>query len=495
MINTLDRSVPSGGRGSAPGVPSLRLTIILTGMAFFMVTLDSLVVVTALPSIHRSLGGNVGTLQWTVNAYNMAFGAGIITAAALGDRLGRRRLYLIGLALFAAASASCALAPDAADLIAARAVQGIGAAIVAPLSLTILTSAFPRERRGTVIGIWGGIAGLGVAAGPLIGGAITQGLDWHWIFWVNVPVGALALVGSRLALTESRGPRSRLDVPALLLVSGAAMALIWGLVQASAYGWGSPAIVGSLAAGVILLGGFLGWEARAPEPMIPAAMFRSASFSAAVGTAFFMTASVFAAAFLTSQFFQFALGDSPLSTGLRILPWTAAPLVVAPLAGAVSDRIGPRPLMATGLAMQAAGLLWIASIAGTARGYGSYVLPFVIAGVGVAMAIPTAPAAALGAAQPEALGQASGISNTMQRFGAVVGIAVVTAVFDARGSLADKAAFTHGYRPALAVAAGFSLLGAIAALAVRRTATARTSPDVRPLLPQPAAIGAAPDAD
>jgi EmrB/QacA subfamily drug resistance transporter len=441
---------------------------LLTGVAFFMVTLDALVVVTALPSIHRSLGGDVASLQWTVNAYNMAFGAGIITAAALGDRIGRRRMYVIGLAVFTAASAGCALAPDAAALITARTLQGLGAAIITPLSLTILTSAFPPERRGAAIGLWGGIAGLGVAAGPLIGGAITQGLSWHWIFWVNVPVGILAMVGSRLALPESRGPRSRLDGPALVLVSGAAVALIWGLVEAAQDGWGSPKILASLAGGVCLLAAFLAWEARADEPMIPLSMFRSTTFSAAVGTSFFMTASVFSAAFLTSQFFQLALGNSPLGTGLRFLPWTATPLVVAPLAGAWSDRIGWRVLMVPGLAMQAAGFAWIASIAGSDAGYGGYVVPFLVAGVGVSMVIPTASAAALSSVRPELLGKASGISNTLQRFGAVFGIAIVTAVFDAKGSLASHAAITNGYRAALAVAAGFSIMGAAAAVAVRK---------------------------
>jgi EmrB/QacA subfamily drug resistance transporter len=471
----------------------LPLTVLLTGVAFFMVTLDSLVVVTALPSIHRSLGGNVTTLQWTVNAYNMAFGAGIITAAALGDRLGRRRMYLVGLALFTAASAACALAPDTGALIGARTVQGLGAAIITPLSLTILTSAFPPERRGAVIGIWGGIAGLGVAAGPLIGGAVTQGLNWHWIFWVNVPVGVAALIGSRLALPESHGPRSPLDVPALVFVAGAAVALIWALVEGTWDGWTSPRIVLSLVVGVGLVVAFLVWEARATEPMIPLSMFRRATFSAAVGTAFFMTASVFSAAFLTSQFFQLALGSSPLDTGLRLLPWTATPLVVAPVAGALSDRIGWRALMVPGLALQAAGLAWIAAIAGTDAGYGQYVVPFVLAGVGVSMAIPTASSAALSAVPPEQLGKASGISNTLQRFGAVFGIALVTAVFDAKGSLASPVTITSGYRPAIAVAAGFSAVGALTALAVRKVRT--TGDTVAPPLPERARTVLAPALD
>jgi EmrB/QacA subfamily drug resistance transporter len=472
-------SAPST-QGGVAAASSLPLTILLTGVAFFMVALDALVVVTALPSIHRSLGGDVTTLQWTVNAYNMAFGAGIITAAALGDRLGRRRMYLIGLALFTIASAACALAPNTAVLISARTLQGIGAAIVTPLSLTILTSAFPPERRGTVIGLWGGIAGLGAAAGPLIGGAVTQGLNWHWIFWVNVPVGVLALIGSRLVLAESHGPRSRLDITALALVSGAAVTLIWGLVEATQDGWGSPKIVASLVGGVLLLAAFLTWEAKADEPMIPLSMFRNATFSAAVGASFFLTASVFCAAFLISQYFQFALGYSPLATGLRFLPWTATTLVVVPVAGALSDKIGWRGLMVSGLALQAASFAWIAAIAGTDAGYFGYFLPLLLAGVGLSMVLPTASAAAMSAVPQDELGKASGISNTLQRFGPVFGVAIVTVVFDANGSLTSHAAITHGFRPALVVAAGFSVIGAITALGVRKVGAARIAASASP---------------
>ena len=287
-------------------------TVLLTAVAYFMVTLDALVVVTALPSIHKSFGGGIATLQWTVSAYTIAFGAGILTAAALGDRLGRRRVYVVGLVLFTAASAACALAPSANILIAFRAIQGIGAAIVMPLSLTILTSAFPIEKRGAVVGIWGGIAGLAVAAGPLIGGGITQGLNWHWIFWVNVPIGVAAAVGAALRLPESHGPRARLDVPALVLVSSGVAVLIWGLVQGGQDGWGTSQNLIGLFVGAAMLAGFVWWEGRATEPMIPLSLFRRISFSSAVTTQFFMAAAIFSAAFLTSQFFQFAV-ETPRS--------------------------------------------------------------------------------------------------------------------------------------------------------------------------------------
>ena len=451
------------------------LTVLLTSVAYFMVALDTLVVVTALPSIHRDLGGNVGALQWTVNAYVLAFGATIITAAAIGDLIGRRRMYVFGLCLFTAASAACALAPDITVLIAFRAIEGVGAGIIMPLGLTLLTSAFPAERRGAVVGIWGGVAGLAVASGPLIGGAVTQGLDWHWIFWVNVPIGVLAIIGSRLRLADSRGPATRLDLPALVLVAAGVGALTWGLVQAGQSGWDSTQTLAALFLGAALILAFLAWERRAAEPMIPPGLFRSASFSAAVATQFLLAAGIYSAAFLTSQYFQFALGDSPLGTGLRFLPWTATPMVIAPIAGAMFDKVGARPLVMPGLLMQAAGFAWIVYLAGRPAGYASYIAPLLVAGVGISMALPGVSAAGLNAVGPESLGKAAGVMNTMQQFGAVFGIAVATTVFNANGSLATAAAITSGYRSALAVSAGLSVLGAATALAIRRAAGAGTA--------------------
>src|SRR6266851_3552126 len=345
--------------------------LLLTSVAFFMVTLDSLVVVTALPAIHRELGGQVSTLEWAVNAYLLVFAAGIITAASIGERFGRRRVYVAGLALFSLASAACALAPSTTLLIAARAIQGLGAAIVTPLSLTILTTAFGPERRGRVIGIWGSIAGLAVAAGPLVGGGVTQGLSWHWVFWVNGAVSA----------------------------SLGALAVIWSLVESGGTNWDATNL-GLMAGGLVVLAAFLAWERRAAAPMVPTRLFRDLQFSAANATAFFAYGAIFSSAFLMSQYFQMSLGYGPLATGLRFLPWTATPLFIAPLAGALSDKLGARPLMTLGLAMQAAGLAWVALLAGHTASYAEIVVPLVIAGVGISMAIPTMPLAVMGAVAP-----------------------------------------------------------------------------------------------
>jgi len=452
----------------------------LTSVAFFMTALDALVVVTALPAIHAGLGGSVSTLEWTVNAYTLSFAAGIITAAALGDRLGRRRMYVAGLLIFTAASAACALAPNADALITARGIQGLGAALVSPLSLTILAAAFPAERRGAIVGIWGAIGGLAIAGGPLVGGAVVQGLSWHWIFWINVPIGLSAAILSKSRLTEGHGPAGRLDIGGVTLVGAAAVALAWGLVRTTDVGWGSAQVIMALCAGALLVAGFIGWERRVPAPMLPMRLLRIRAFTAANATGFMMMAAITSAAFMMSQFFQLGLGYSPLGTGLRFLPWTATPLLVAPAAGRLADRIGPRPLMSAGMALQAVGLVWAAIGATAGASYGRLVVPLIVAGVGISMALPATPTTALSAVPPADLGKASGVQNTLQRFGAVFGVAIITAVFSAAGHLGSAVSVIPGVRPALATSAGLSLVGALTALAVgsRRKATAAAGDQV-----------------
>src|SRR5215472_11014578 len=353
MTNTRSPSAVTGVRP--------RWVLGLTSIAYFMVVLDSLVVVTALPRMQQDLHAGLAALQWTVNSYGIAFAAGIITAAALGDRFGRRRVFTLGLALFTLSSAACALAPDAAALIVARTVQGLGAAGVLPLSLTILTSAFPPQRRGLIVGIYGGLAGLAVAAGPLVGGAVTESLDWHWIFWLNVPIGLLAAaLGTRL-LPESHGAPQRLDLPGVALVTGGVVALVWALVRANDLGWSSSQTVGTLLAGCALLLALVWWQRRAHAPLVPLGLFGSRAFAAGTVTTFLMSGATFAAAFLITQEFQFARGYSPMSTGLRLLPFFATPMVISPFAGAISDRIGRRPIMVTGLALRALGFAWVAA--------------------------------------------------------------------------------------------------------------------------------------
>jgi EmrB/QacA subfamily drug resistance transporter len=438
----------------------------LTSIAYFMVVLDSVVVITALPRMQRDLHVGPASLQWTLTAYNIAFAAGIITAAAAGDRFGRRRIFTIGLALFTAASAVCALAPNASGLIAARTVQGLGGAIVLPLSLTILTTAFPAQRRGMIVGIYGGLAGLAVAIGPIVGGAVTQGIGWHWIFWINVPIGAVALPLAMRLLPGSYGAPERLDPLGVTLVTGGVVAIVWALVRANQSGWASAEIIGCLVCGVVLLLAFAAWEQRVSEPMVPLRLFRSRAFTAGNATTFLFTGAIFAAGFLVTQEFQLARGYSPVSAGVRLLPFFATPMVVSPVAGALSDRVGRRPVMVTGLFLQTAGFAWAAIKGSLSTNWVELDIALLIAGVGVSMALPTVPTAVLNAVAPHELGKASGINYMMQRFGAVFAIAVASAVFTAYGHPGTPAGVTDGFKPALAACAGFALLAALSALTI-----------------------------
>jgi EmrB/QacA subfamily drug resistance transporter len=438
----------------------------LTSTAYFMVVLDSVVVITALPRMQRDLHVSLSSLQWTLNAYGIAFAAGIITAAALGDRLGRRRIFTIGIALFTVASAACAVAPNASELIAARTVQGLGGAIVLPLSLTILTTAFPLERRGMIVGIYGGLAGLAVAMGPIVGGAVTEGIDWQWIFWINVPIGVAAvLLGVRL-LPESYGASERLDLVGVGLVTGGVVALVWALSRANEVGWSSVEVASTLAAGAILLAAFVGWERSAAEPMVPLRLFAGRDFALGNLVTFLMSGAIFAAGLLVTEEFQLARHDSPVAAGVRLLPFFATPMLVSPLAGALSDRIGRRPIIVAGLSLLTAGFAWVAWRGSLGTSWVELVVALLIAGIGISMALPTVPTAVLSDVAPQEMGKASGINYMAQRFGAVFAVAVGTAVFDSYGHLGNPHAVTQGFRPALWACTAFAALAACAATAM-----------------------------
>ena len=468
--------------GAAAGSPRAGWTLAIVSIALFMTALDNLVVGVALPSIRLDLGGSIESLEWTVNAYTLTFAVLFIPGAALGHRFGRRRLFTIGLAIFTTASALAAIAPTIESLIAARALQGLGAAIVTPLTLTLLSQAFPGERRGMALGIWSGVSGLGVALGPLVGGAVVEGIAWQWIFWLNVPIGlALVPLAARL-LTESRGPAERLDLPGLALAGAGLFGLTYGIVRATALGWTSATVVASVGAGLTLLAAFLWWEARASAPMLPLRFFRSRGFSASNGVSFAMFFGVFGSIFLLSQFFQTAQGLSPFEAGLRTLPWTAMPMIVAPIAGLLSDRIGSRPLMATGLALQSIALAWLALVSAPDAPYASLIAPFVIAGVGMALVFAPTANAVLSSVRPAEAGQASGATNAIREVGGVMGVAVLATVFSAHGSYASPQAFSDGVVAALPIGAAVLALGAIVALFVPglRARRAATVPAARP---------------
>jgi EmrB/QacA subfamily drug resistance transporter len=437
-----------------------------------MAALDTLVVSTALSTIRIDLGATIEELEWTVNAYNLTFAVLLLTAAALGDRYGRRRLYAAGLGLFTAASAACALAPGIGWLIAARAVQGAGAALVLTLALALVSAAFPPERRGAAIGIFSAITGLAVASGPLVGGAVVEGVDWEWIFWLNVPIGAIAVPLVLTRMRESFGGDTGVDVRGLALVTAGAFGIVWGLVRGNPAGWGSVEVVGALTAGIVLVAAFVAWELRAREPMLPMHFFRSRAFSAGNTAIFFTFASLFTGVFFFAQLLQTALGYGALEAGLRLIPWTATFITVAPFAGTLADRLGERPFMVGGLLLQALGLTWIALIAEPGLGYGELVVPLIVAGVGVSMAIPSGQNSVVASVADTAIGKAAGINSMMRELGGVFGIAVAVAVFAGLGGYASAGAFVDGFAPAIGVAAALSLAGAIAGTALpgRRTA-------------------------
>jgi EmrB/QacA subfamily drug resistance transporter len=441
-------------------------TSIVTSVALFMVTLDNLVVTTALPSIRVDLHATLASLGWTVNAYTLSFAVLLLPAAALGDRLGRRRTFAAGIALFTLASAAAALAPSTTMLIAARALQGAGAAVVAPLSLTLLSEAFPAGKRGLALGIWSGVSGLGVALGPLAGGAVIEGISWHWIFWLNVPIGMLLAPLAMLRLTESRGPGRRLDVRGVALAGAGLFGLVFGIVKAQDYGWTSATVLGSAIGGLLLLSAFVAWELRAPEPMLPMRFFRNRAFTATSGVSVAMFFGTFGSIFLLAQFFQTVQHYTPLEAGLRTLPWTGVTILVAPIAGILSDRIGSRPLMALGLSLQSGALAWLALVSTPTVPYAQLVIPFAMAGAGMALVFAPAANAVLSSVRTQEAGQASGATNTMREIGGALGVSVLSTVFAGSGSYASPQAFVHGLTSAIWVGSAVLAAGALCALAV-----------------------------
>ena len=436
--------------------------LVLTSAASFMVALDALVVTTALSTIRADLGASIETLEWIVNAYNLTFAVLLLTGAALGDRFGRRRIFAAGLALFVVASAACALSASAGALIAARAAQGIGAALVMPLAMALLGAAFPREQRGKALGILSGITGIALIAGPVAGGAIATGFDWRWIFWINLPIGLVILPLIRAGIAESRGPDTALDVGGLILATGAALAAVWGLMRAAGGGWSAQAL-GASAIGILLTVAFVAFERRARAPMIPMRLFSLRGFAAGNAAGFTLYASMYGVVFFLPQFLA-AQGNDALGAGLRLLPWTATLFVFAPIGGALVNRVGERALIVAGLTLQAIGFAWAAVVVTPELAYGWLVPPLILAGAGVSMAMPAAQNAVLGAVAPAEIGKAAGTFNMLRYLGGACGIAVLAAAFSANGGFGSAAAFSAGFAWSIAIAAALSLMGALAGL-------------------------------
>ncbi len=438
--------------------------LVLASLASFMVSLDATVVATALTTIHRDLGVSIANLEWTVNAYTLSFAVLLIPAAALGDRFGRKRLFVAGLLLFIGASAACALAHTIGWLITARAIQGCGAALVAPLALTLLSAAFPPQQRAQAMGIFGSVTGLALIAGPVVGGIIAQGLAWQWIFWLNVPIGLLVSVCVLSRVQESFGPRTSLDFGGLLSISAASLGIVWGLVRGNSAGWGSFEVVSTLVIGGLCAIGFVIWELRVRTPMVPMVFFRSRSFAAGNAATFLQASSLIGVVFFLAQFFQVAQGNGPLGAGLRMLPLTATLFIVAPLAGTLVNRLGERVLVGGGLLLQAIGIAWLGFVASPGVSYGQLIVPLIIAGSGASFSLPSMQHVVINAVRAGDIGKASGTFSMIRQLGGAFGVAILAAVFAATGGLDTAEAFSRGFTNLLFVAMGLSLLGTIAGL-------------------------------
>ncbi|MFF4251041.1 DHA2 family efflux MFS transporter permease subunit [Streptomyces sp. NPDC001663] len=461
--------------------------LVITSVAGFMAALDNLVVTTALPSIRKDLGGALGDLEWTVSAYTLTFAVLLMFGAALGDRFGRRRLFLVGLTVFTGASAAAAMATGINSLIAARAVQGVGAAIMMPLTLTLLTAAVPAAKRGMAYGIWGAVNGLAVASGPLIGGSLTEHVSWHWIFWLNVPLGIALLPLARLRLAESHGTGAPLDIPGTLLASGGLFGIVYGLVRGPADGWSASLVLTGLFAGAALLVGFVLYSTRAKNPMLPMRLFRSRAFSGINAASLLMFLGMFGSIFLLSQFMQGVLGYSPTEAGLRMLPWTGMPMLVAPIAGILSDRIGGRPVVATGLFLQAAGLGWMATVVAPGVSYAAQLPGLIISGIGMALYFAPAANLVMSSVLPKEQGIASGANNALREVGGALGIAIMSSIFAAQGGYESAQTFVDGLQPALVTGSAVVALAAVAAVLIPRrraaqTATSQSADEATPAL-------------
>jgi EmrB/QacA subfamily drug resistance transporter len=450
-------------------------TFVVTSVALFMGALDNLVVTMALPAIKDHLHASLASLEWTVNAYTLTFAVLLLPGATLGDRFGRKKMFLIGLGIFTAASALAAMSSSAEQLVAARALQGVGGAIITPLTLTLLSVAVPAAKRGLALGAWGAIAGLAIAVGPVVGGAIVDGASWSWIFWLNVPIGIALLPLAGRLLAESRGPSSKLDAVGTALATAGLFSVVLALVKANDWGWGSGRIVGLFVASGVFLAAFIRWELRAAEPVLPLRLFRHRGFTMSNIASLFMYFGMFGAIFLLAQFLQLGRGYSPLSAGVRTLPWTAMPIFVAPIAGLLSDRIGGRRIVVVGLFLQAIGLGWLAAVASPSVSYLTMVPGLAISGFGMALFFAPVANLVLSSVRHEEQGIASGAHNAIRELGGVFGVAVLASVFAHSGGYASPQAFTDGVVPAVWVGAVIVAVGGLAALCIPRRAVSVVS--------------------
>jgi EmrB/QacA subfamily drug resistance transporter len=447
------------GRTRDGGLP----TFLIAGVATFMASLDNLVVTMALPTIRQELHTTLESLEWTVHAYTLTFAVFLLTAAILGDRFGRRTVFVGGVMLFTLASAAAALSRSPAMLVAARAAQGLGGSVIFPLALTLVIQAAAPRRRGAVIAGLSGMSGLAIALGPWVGGLVVEYGNWHWVFWINVPIGLVLVPLAVRWLRDSRGPYSRLDGRGTVLVTAGLLGIVYGLVRSTGLGWRDARVVPPIMAGVLLLAVFVSWERRASNPVLPPHLFASRGFRLSNLVAMLVQGGMFGAVFLLTQFLQDVLGYPPTAAGLRTLPWTVMPVLVVPVAALLAERVGVRPLMVAGTALQAGGLAWIALVASAAVPYPALLPALLLAGAGMGLFFALSARQTLEFVSTAEEGVASGVNNAMRQVGTVLGIAVLAGVFAGSGGEYHSAeAFVRGLRPALWVGT-LALAGAVVA--------------------------------
>ncbi|QYF74090.1 MFS transporter [Cryobacterium sp. PAMC25264] len=442
------------------------LAVLAASLPMFMATLDNLVVTSALPVINADLSATIEELQWVVNAYSLSFATFMLMAVAIGDRFGRRTVFLAGIAVFTAASALCAVSVEPWLLITARALQGVGAAALMPLSLTLLVGSVADRFRPAAIGIWGGIAGLGVALGPLIGGAVVEGWNWQSIFWLNVPLGLLSVPLVLAALPNTFGARLRADIVGLVLAGTGVFGIVYGIVRGNEAGWSSTEVLTALIGGSALLLAFVWWEERASAPLLPLRLFGDRSFAVANLVGITFSFGIFGSIFVLIQFLQIVQGHSPLEAGVMTMPWTLAPMVVAPLTGLLSPRTGTRLPIVLGLAFLAAAMFWLASTMSTDVAYGELVGPFILAGLGMGLVFAPSSTAVLANMAPHDQAKASGTNSTFREIGVALGVAVLTAVFTGNGGELTPNGYVDAAIPAVMVGAGVLAVAAVIALAL-----------------------------
>ena len=442
--------------------PAWLISISLS-IPMFMASLDNLVVTNALPVIRTNLGATLEELTWTVNAYTLTFASCILMSSALADRFGRRRVFLLGIFVFTASSAWCGISDNIGTLITARTLQGIGGSAVMPLSLALLSTSVPERMRATAIGIWGGVAGLGVALGPLIGGAVVEGMTWHAIFWINVPFGLLCIPLVWITIPESRGRPEPLDFLGLALVGIGLFGITYGIVRGNDAGWTSAEVLTGLIGGVALIVIFIWWESHAASPLLPLRLFSNRSFSMANIVGFLFFFGIFGAIFILIQFLQVVQGANPLEAGLMTMPWTLAPLIVSPLAGLLTSRVGTRPVIVAGMALMSIGLLWIGAILDPGVEYIYSVPLYMAAGVGMGMVFAPIATATLQGMVPEDRATASGTNMTIRQVGIELGGATLTAIFTALDGTLTPTGFTDAASPAILTGAAALVLGTFAA--------------------------------